>query len=294
MRLVLLPFWFLCVFFYISNQSVLAGDFAIGSWPVQGYTKWRIEFPMANRSTAFSDHGASELYYPQEGSYVTMGYKTQPNKKGFFSADGGYLNRLRPGIGFDADWDYTQSDREWYYGEFRSGGSSGYLDFRWHKPVSGDSEVFLGYSYRHSNFQMNDGQYSVYDYQSVNTSLPDLNSTYSLTYQGPHIGAATNKKISPTLSIIGTITYSPLAAVRGHGYWNLRDLDFVHSGLGHMVDTQLGLRYSMPKNSGSLTLSYQYRYMDIYKGGENTSHDITWVTAATVQEGVLVSGEYRF
>lgn len=294
MKQILLPLWVLCSFLYINTLSVWAGDVMIGSWPAQGYTKWRIEFPIGDQSTTFSGHGASELYYPQQGSYLTARYKTAQNKEGYFSAEGGYLNRLRPGKGYDTDWDYTRSDREWYLGEFQSGGTSSYLTFSWHKPVGASSEVFFGYSYRNSSFQMTDGLYSIYEYQPVNISLPTLASTYTLTHQGPHIGAATTKKLSSAISIVGAVTYSPLAAVRGHGYWNLRDLDFVHSGLGHMVDTQLGLRYNIPKSAGSVTLSYQYRYMDIYKGGENTSRDITWVTAATVQEGMYVSGEYRF
>ena len=277
--------------FLLTNPGN-AGQLTLGSWQAQGSALWRIAFPLDDSITSAS--GASELYYPQQGTYLTARYETLQTPKGYFSIDGGYMQKLHSQTGTDTDWNYSQGQQPWYYGQFQTDGTSGYLTVNWHKPTGTGQEIFYGYTYQNSNFRMTDGLYTINNYQPVNTPLPALQSSYNLTYQGPHIGTAVAKKISPTLALTGSVSYSPLAAVRGHGWWNLRELDFVHTGLGQMVDTQVGLRYTLPKTTGSFTVGYRYQYMDIYKGEENTSATITWDKAATVQHGIYVSGEYHF
>lgn len=292
MNLFIAALFVLASTLFLLTTPADAGQVTLGSWQAQGSAVWRIAFPLGDNGT--SAFGASELYYPQQGSFLTARYETPQKQTGYFSVEGAYQPKIRSQTGTDIDWNYNQGQQPWYYGQFQTDGASGYLTVNWHKPTGAGREIFYGYTYQNSNFQMTDGLYTIYDYQPVNTPLPALQSSYNLSYQGPHIGTAVVKKISPAISLTGSVSYSPLAAVRGHGWWNLRDLDFVHTGLGQMVDTQVGIRYTLPKTTGSITVGYRYQYLDIYKGEENTSASITWEKAATVQHGIYMSGQYYF
>lgn len=270
------------------DQKTSASEITLSTWKAQGFTKWRIEFPIAPGS------GASELYYPQNGTYLTARYESPHARNTYFSAEGGYQGNISAQKGSDSDWNYTQGKQLWYYGDFQTTGSSTYLNLNWHKPTSSDTEIFYGYSYRNNSFRMTDGLYTIYNYQPVSTQLPNLHSTYDISYQGPHIGAAATHSISPAVSAVGSVLYSPLAAVRGTGWWNLRDLDFVHTGPGQIVDANLGLRYAVPQASGAITVGYRFQWLDLINGWENTSSNITWKKATTIQQGLYINGEFRF
>jgi len=282
------------VFAFLFTTTVTAAEFSAGLWPADGSTKWRIDFPTTGTTSQASGVGASELTYPHSGTYITAHYQSTPTVKGYFTAEGGFMKEITAAVGSDADWNYANNNQYWYYGNFKTTGSSSYLNVSWHKPTSTNTEIFYGYSYRNNHFQMTNGLYTVDNYQSVNNPLPLLNSTYNITYQGPHIGTITTKKLSSAVSAIGSLTYTPLALVQGHGWWNLRALDFDHLGPGHMMDAQVGMRYSLPKTAGAITIGYRYQWLDIYTGSENTSSTITWDKAVTVQKGLYFTGQIRF
>lgn len=87
---------------------------------------------------------------------------------------------------------------------------------------------------------MTDGVYYTENYAAQNPPdvLSGLNSTYSATYQGPHVGIAGSSPVSSEVRVVGSLAYSPLAFYQDHGRWNLRDLDFVHTGTAQMVEHQ--------------------------------------------------------
>lgn len=287
---VLLP----CLLLAAALSPVSAADLSIGFWPAEGYSAWRIGFPATSTTASTVGSGASELYYPLSGTYITARYRSNPIGRYYFTADGGFMKSLSPAAGSDADWNYANSSQYWYYGNFKTTGSSGYLQLSWHRPVRADTEIFYGYSYRNNHFHMTDGFYTVNNYQSVQTSLPLLNSSYNLRYQGPHIGLQTTKKLNTALSAVGSVTYTPLALVQGHGWGNLRELDFAHIGPGQMWDAQLALQVKVPKTDGTITVGYRCQWLDVYTGTENTNDSITWEKAATIQKGLFLAGQLRF
>lgn len=287
---VLLP----CFVIMCTTVHATAAEFSMGLWPAEGYTKWRIGFPTTSTTSLSQGNGASELFYPQSGTYITARYQSTPTSHGYFTADGGYMKTINPATGSDSDWNYANSSQYWYFGTFKTSGSSSYLQLNWHRPVHANTVVFYGYSYRNNSFHMSDGLYTINNYQNVHTALPLLNSAYTISYQGPHIGALTSKKLSTSLSALGSLTYTPLALVQGHGWWNLRELDFSHLGPGQMWDAQLALQYKLPKTNGAITLGYRYQWLNIYTGSENTSDSISWDKAVTVQKGLFISGQLLF
>lgn len=285
------------LFFSLQNQAS-ADEVEIGTWQVSGSEKWRITFPPPASNNVFNQQGsgASELSYPHSGTYITYKYISSPTPKGHLSLEAGFMGKIETNIGSDTDWDYGRSNPLWYYGTFDTAGSSKFVNIGWHKKVSESDEIFYGYHYRNNRYIMTNGMYHVSDGTPQNPPepLPDLYSTYNTTYHGPHIGANTVKEIAPRIDAVGSIAYSPLTAVRGHGWWNLRQLDFVHTGPGQMVDASIGVRYTMPNTMGSVTLGYRYQWLDIFTGWENTSPDITWDKASNIQQGLFVSGAIHF
>ncbi|HWR41549.1 hypothetical protein [Sporomusa sp.] len=275
-----------------------ASALSISNWQASGSQMWRITFP--GYATGLPDSqkansGTSELHYPQSGNYATINYEEQLSPKHKLSVEAGVLGTITPATGSDSDWDYSKSQDLWYYGVFQTKGSSTFINIDVRLPSSPNTEFFYGYGYSNSHYLMTDGYYSIMDYAGTTTSLPNLNSAYSIVYQGLHAGFTGTKQLAPKLALVGSIRYSPLMLVQGHGWWNLRNLDFEHLGSGQMLDGKIGLRYSVAGHrDNALTLGYRYQQYSLYTGSENTSSSITWTNATKVQQGWYMGGDFTF
>ena len=265
-----------------------ASDVSLGVWPADGSQLWRISFPPA---------GASELYYPHSGTYLTASYENALKRGGRLRVEGGLESGAKAATGSDSDWDYSQSQGLQYFGEFKTGGKSAFVNVDWYQPGGKGHEYFFGYGYRQNAFRMTDGVYYIENYASQEPphTLSGLNSTYTATYQGPHVGVKGQSDLSKRVSVVGMLAYSPLAYYQGHGWWNLRGLDFDHTGTGQMVDAYVGLRVALggPRD-GAVTAGYRYQYMSLYGGTESTSGQISLDKATSVQKGFYFTTEFHF
>jgi hypothetical protein len=268
------------------SPPTLAADISVGIWRTTGFQEWAISFP---------PNGASALYYPQSSLYTMFNYENKLAHQTALRIEGGIASKMTAATGTDSDWDYTKSGGLWYYGDFTTSGTSSFINADFKKKLNENSELFYGYSYRSNNFRMNNGTYYITNYvqQQPPESMPDLNSTYDISYQGPHVGVATKTNISPNLAVVGSLSYTPATLVQGHGWWNLRQLDFYHIGLGQMWDGSVGISY-MPQKNASLTAGYRYQYASLYTGTESTSTDVSWDKATNIQKGYFFSGNIRF
>lgn len=279
-------------------QPASAATLKISNWQASGSQMWRINFP--GYSSQMSDIekatlGASELYYPQSGTYATINYETNLSPTHKLSLEVGTQGTLTPGTGTDSDWDYSRSKELWHYGVFQTDGNSTFINLDVKHPIAKDTELFYGYGYSNSQYVMSQGYYSTINYAAVSVPLSNLHSTYSLVYHGPHVGLVGTKQLAPKLALVGSLSYSPLSVVRGHGKWNLRDLDFEHFGTGQMLDGKIGLRYNVDgRRDNSLSLGYRYQHYGLYTGSENTSSQITWTKATKIQLGWYMGGDFRF
>ncbi|WP_371368649.1 hypothetical protein SRRS_21440 [Sporomusa rhizae] len=274
-----------------------ASTFSISNWQTSGSQQWHITFPgnSSGPSIQNANSGASELYYPHSGNYATVNYEESLSPVHKVQLEVGILGSLQQGTGNDSDWDYSHSPDLWYYGMFRTSGSSTLLNLNFKHAINPGTELFYGYGYSNSLYTMKQGYYSVMNYNAVSTSLPNLDSTYSIVYHGPHIGVTETKQLTPKLALVGSIAYAPLTVVEGHGWWNLRELDFKHTGTGQMLDGKIGLKYLVAgRQDNSLTVGYRYQRNSLYTGTENTSSDITWTKATQEQYGWYMGGEFKF
>jgi hypothetical protein len=277
--------------FFPYDSTATASSISLGTWNVTGSQMWRTSFPLYPNS-----QGASELYYPHSGTYVTGKFETELTKNKAFSIEGGFMGNMNPAIGSDSDWNYTVGGNQfWYYGEFKTTGTAYFMSLNWIKHQNRNSQLFYGYTYQRSQYRMTDGIYYVNDYhiESPPQQLYHLNSAYTMTYQGPHIGIRSAKKISPGVSIEGSIKYTPLALAKGHGDWNLRNLTFNHTGSAQMLDTLAGLRFSLG-DSSAFSLGYRYQWARLFQGGEDLSSTISWDKAINIQRGIYFTGVTRF
>lgn len=283
--------FFLTVAFLLFALPVQASaaNFTIGSWQATGYQMWRTSFPTAFTTPA-NERGASELYYPQTGTYIVGTYENSISSKRALRVETGMMSAIKPAIGSDSDWEKQSDTAKWYYGEFTSSGASMFFNVDWVQKENTHLERYYGYGYRDNSFTMTDGTYYLIDKvnQSPPLQLASLNSTYKMIYQGPHIGwkytAAPRGKLTP----VASLTYTPLAYVHGHGWWNLRNLAFTHNGPGQMLDASLAVRYS-PNDSANIVIGYRYQYSSLFRGWEDTNQDISWDKAANIQRGVYFS-----
>ncbi len=281
--------WALIVLFVLGGTGIAAAsNVSLGVWPADGSQLWRISFPAA---------GASELYYPHASAYLTASYENTLRRGGRLRVEGGLANGVKAAAGSDSDWDYSQGSGLEYYGRFKTGGESAFVNVDWYQPGSKDHEYFFGYGYRQNAFRMTDGVYYIENYATQNPAdtLAGLDSTYTATYQGPHVGVKGKSDLSERVSVVGSLAYSPLAYYQGHGWWNLRGLDFDHTGTGQMVDASIGLRYALGGGKdGAVTAGYRYQYMSLYHGTESTNADISVDKATSVQKGFYFTTEFRF
>ncbi|SMC82596.1 hypothetical protein [Sporomusa malonica] len=281
-----------------QTLGAVASTLSISNWQASGSQMWRITFPGDTSGLADSQQansGASELYYPHSGNYATINYEYElsPNRK--LTIEAGILGTLTPATGSDSDWDYSKSQDLWYYGVFQTNGSSTFINIDVKQATSPNTEFFYGYGYSNSQYSMTNGYYSIMNYVETTTSLPNLNSTYSMVYHGPHVGFSGTKQLAPKLALVGSISYSPLALAQGQGWWNLRNLDFEHLGSGQMLDGKIGLRYLVAgRHDNALTLGYRYQQHRLYTGSEDTSSAITWTDATKIQQGWYMGGDFKF
>lgn len=262
---------------------VSAASAQFGLWQASGFQEWRTSFPLSSGSAP----GASELYYPQSGTYLTGSYETALKHRHFWRIDGGLLVRKTSGTGSDSDWDFNQGNSLWWYGEFKSAANSAFLNIDYVSRKSPAWETFWGYGYRSNRFTMTDGIYYIENYAAPSPypdNLAGLNSTYQMVYHGPHAGLRYQMPVLPHLAMISSLTYSPLAFIRGEGWWNLRQMRFVHNGIGQMLDASVGLAYNFSAQAG-VSLGYRYQYSSLYHGWENTSDAISWNKATNIQRG---------
>lgn len=280
----------LTIIFFISSSPVQAAEFSLGTWHATGYEAWRTSFTLYDDSGAGS--GSSELLYPQSGHYLIGSYENQLSSKKSLRIDGGILTHLKDAGGTDSDWDYSSGEKLWWYGEFKTSGRSGFLNIDLVKPLSKNAEFFYGYGYRINKFRMTDGIYHIEDYAPVQDTLSNLDSYYTTIYQGPHIGVSAAAPLAAKIAAFGSLTYTPLAVAQGHGWWNLRSLDFTHIGPAQMFDSSIGLTYAFTKDK-SLTLGYRYQYYGIFSGRENLSSQVSWDKATNIQRGLFIEASGR-
>ena len=278
---------------FSTSGAALAADVSMGAWRASGSEVWRTSFPLYHKETNSYSEGASELIYPHSGTYMLVGYETPIKARQKLRIEGGLMGSLNNAVGSDSDWDYGNSNMLWYYGEFKAGGNSGFINIDIVKSLSKSTEYFYGYGYRINHFRMTDGLYLIDKYKYEPYALDNLDSYYTTIYQGPHVGVNSQTSLSSKLSVIGTVSYSPIAIARGHGWWNLRNLDFKHQAPAKMFDADIGLRLKPDANS-AITIGYRFQHLNIYKGWENLSSAITWEKATNVQKGFYITGMKTF
>lgn len=284
--------FFLTFTFFLLTPSLVtsAADVSIGNWHASGSQLWRTTFPL---HTTLVD-GTSELYYPHSSNYVVVNYENNVSPKDSLSIEGGIMTDATSNIGSDSDWDTSLSKDLWYYGQFRTKAKGGFLTIDWRKHTSNHTSVFYGYTYNINHYSMTDGLYSIIKYVAVNEPLPTLNSHYTMIYQGPHVGVIHKVPLTNKLTAISTVSYSPWALAQGHGWWNLRNLNFEHVGSAQMLDAKIGLHFTPRPQAAAITLGYRYQYFRLIKGWENTSPDISWDKATAIRKGYYFSVEKKF
>lgn len=283
--------FFLIITLLLTSPAVThAADISVGVWHASGSELWRTSFPL---HTTLVD-GASELYYPHSGNYVLAHYENNISPKQSLSIEGGIMTDATSNTGSDSDWDTTQSTDLWYYGQFKTTSKGGFLTIDWQQYTSNNTSIFYGYTYNINHYSMTDGLYSILNYGAVNESLPTLNSHYTMVYQGPHVGMIHKVPLTNKLTAIGSFSYSPWALAQGHGWWNLRNLNFEHVGSAQMLDTSIGLLFTPKPQTTAITLGYRYQYFKLITGWENMSPDISWDKATTIRQGYYFSVEKRF
>lgn len=272
-------------------SSTSATSLKIGTWQATGYENWRTSFPI---SAADKNHnGASELFYPHSGRYVTASYDNKIDTHYKLRVEGGLMGKITPSSGSDSDWDYRQKTTEQFYGQFTTTGLSSFVNIDFAKELNKNTELFYGYGYRYNKFNMQNGIYTIWNYETVNSIYNDLDSYYTIVYQGLHIGFTTQRTLASKLSVTSTLSYSPLAVAQGYGWWNLRDLNFKHQAPAKMLDAIIGFNWS-PDAHMVITAGYRYSHMSISKGWESLSSSVSWDKATHVQKGIFVTSTTKF
>lgn len=266
-------------------------DIALGTWHASGSEAWRTSFPLTSNTSLID--GASQLYYPHSGNYILASYENNIGNDKKLHIEGGIMGHIKNTIGSDSDFDYSQSNSEQYYGEFKTGGTSRFINVDIAQPISHNTELSYGYGYRINHFAMQNGSYLIWEYSSQNNKLDGLDSYYTAIYQGLHFGLKSEIPLQRKLTAIGRLSYSPLAIAQGHGWWNLRNLDFKHQAPAQMLDTDIALKWQSDQST-SVTVGYRYQQMSISKGWENLNSTITWNAATNIQEGLYVMGTTKF
>lgn len=288
-QLLLILITFLLAF---PASKLSAASLSLGNWAVDGSQTWHTAYPISASATR---NGASQLSYPHSGNYFVGSYEIPLAKHKTLSIEGGILGKIKPSVGSDSDWNYTLSNQLLHYGEFTTSGNSRYFDIEMKIPQKTQTDILYGYKYFNSNYKMTDGIYYLYNYvpQSPPDALPDLYSSYTMTYQGPYIGIQHHVKLTPAISSISTLKYSPLLFAQGHGHWNLRDLDFNHTGTAQMLDAAIGLEFALATQS-RLLLAYRYQRTSLFRGWEDTDSSIIWDKATSIQKGIYIIGNVTF
>lgn len=109
---------------------------------------------------------------------------------------------------------------------------------------------FLGYSSFNQYLWITDGHQTVSvkppfpfpEPPPVNSTFPNLNSSYIASWAGPWVGITADCHISENLSINSNLGYH-MANYNGKGYWNLRSLTFYHFAQGNGINLSLGINY---------------------------------------------------
>ncbi|MCX7780526.1 MAG: hypothetical protein N2491_06370 [Negativicutes bacterium] len=288
-----LYFIFFMLFLAFAACTVEAASLNLGTWQTTGSQVWRTSFPTAIDQS--QKDGASELRYPLNGRYLNATYEKQVTADRALRIELGVMGAIKPGMGSDADWDYSRSLEPWWYGEFQSGGKSRFAAIDWVKKTGAQAETFIGYAYHRNDFRMTQGLYYWEDYQRREPPrvLADLNSTYAIAYQGPRLGWRFHSILSPKIAVIAALSFSPLAYVHGQGWWNLRDLTFEHNGPGHMLDTAIGIHYAFSPDA-SAAFGYRFQRFGLFRGWENTDAAISWDAATYTQKGWYLTSEMKF
>lgn len=264
---------------------------ALGAWQTTGSEVWRTSFPLSSASDIAN--GASELFYPHSGNYLIASYENDIATNRKLRIEGGIMAKINSAVGSDSDWDYSKSNDVQYYGEFNTSGKSNFINIDLIKPINRTTDLFYGYGYRMNDYRMHNGFYKTWNYGAINQNFSNLDSYYTTIYQGLHIGLTAKAPISKNVSAIGTLSYSPVAIAQGHGWWNLRDLEFRHQAPAQMLDGSIGIDWQ-PNPETSIVLGYRYQRMSITNGWENLSPTITWEKATSVQQGFYITGTNKF
>ena len=273
-----------------SPGAAKAADVSVGVWRTEGSLLWRTVFPLHTHRI----DGASELYYPQSGNYIVASYEKPLSLKRSLFIEGGILADATSNIGSDSDWDTSRSPALWYYGQFKTKANNYFITVDLKRRATPNTSFFYGYTYNTNYNSMTDGLYTIRDYTAVHTPLPNLNSYYTMSYQGPHVGVIHTIPLTNKITAIGSLSYSPYGLAQGYGWWNLRDLEFHHTGTAQMLDTKIGLRFALTPKDSSITLGYRYQSFRLLKGREDLSPDISWTVANHIQKGYYFAAEMKF
>lgn len=284
---------FLLTFLLLSltlQTPTLAADVSLGTWHTTGSQLWRTVYPL---HTTVLD-GASELYYPHSSTYLTASYENPISPNHSLFIESGVVTNTTPNTGSDSDWDTSKSNALSYYGQFKTKDKGHFISVDFKHRTSNHTSIFYGYTYNMNHYSMADGLYSISNYVPVNQPLPNLNSYYNMIYQGPHIGIRHEVPVTHTLTAIGSFSYAPLMLAQGHGWWNLRNLSFDHTGTAQMIDTTIGLRYALPSKNTTINLGYRYQSRTLRNDVESFSSAISWSKATNVTQGYFFTGEKNF
>lgn len=270
--------------------SASAADLSLGTWHTTGLQTWRTSFPL---HTTIVD-GASELSYPHTGNYLIVNYENKLSPKQSLQIEAATTVSSDNHVGSDSDWDYSKTSALWYYGNFDTHNKSSFFTINWKHHNNNHTDFFWGYTYDANQYSMTNGLYTIDNYNPVHTTLDNLNSQYTMVYQGPHVGVTYKAPLTNSIHAIASVTYSPLTLAQGYGWWNLRELTFKHTGFAEMLDTTIGLEFSPNPKYPTIALGYRYQYYSLYKGRENLSTDISWNRAVNIQKGYYLTGNMLF
>lgn len=275
---------------FVSTAASASSDsFSIGTWHTSGLQSWQTTFPLHTKVI----DGASELNYPYENNYLVASFDKKLAKHQSLQFEVGMTTSPITKSGTDSDWDYSQNNNLWYFGTFDTQNKGLFITANWKKALTKRTDFLTGYQYNRNFYSMKNGYYSVENYSKVNVPLVSLDSSYLMIYQGPHFGIRHTIPLTNTTALIGSFIYSPLLLAQGHGWWNLRDLSFTHTGTAKMFDTKIGLQIAINSIS-AISLGYRYQYFSLYDGQENTNPDIIWSKAVNVQKSYYMTGIMKF
>lgn len=301
-----------------SHNDTDERSFGIEEWFTSGDAGWQISFPYDNNDSGGNGSGRieSELSFKHIDSPITIlnaSGMLNPEWKICVSLGFGSISS---GSGTDTDRDFPSTGGVIVFSESKEDISGDVrlwridLNYRMRYPDNMRSPwgLSLGFLHYEDNLVITNGVQTIsqpgwwwdpYPNPPLGP-FPGLHSTYDFSWDALKVGAVYEGALDERLVFSGAFSAYPLVSYRGEGFWNLRDMTFVHkatSGFGY--EARLGLKYLITDNSEFMA-GYRYFYLKAENGTDTTyfsglyggtaNLDFAEVTRQGVYAGLL----YRF